>query len=265
MQIIFIVILVAVFIFLLNGIRSKKLPQKTEPLPGSYKAILEEHVTYYKALDAPNKLLFENKMSGFLSSIKIEGINTSLEDMDRVFIAASAIIPIFAFPGCVYPNLNTILLYPEHFNEDFDMKGNEKPVMGMVGSGAMNYNMILSKPALHEGFMNETDKNNTGIHEFVHLLDKMDGDIDGIPAILLKKQYTLPWINLIHENISNIIENKSDINPYGATNKAEFFAVAAEYFFERPDLFKEKHPKLFSLMQEMFQQHPENKKSNATG
>ncbi len=47
----------------------------------------------------------------------------------------------------------------------------------------------------------------------------------------------------------------ADINPYGGTNKQEFFAVASEYFFERPKLFKQKHPELYKLLEEIFQQN----------
>ena len=65
----------------------------------------------------------------------------------------------------------------------------------------MNGQMILSKPALHLGFANETDKKNTAIHEFVHLLDKADGTIDGIPERLLEKQYVLPWMHLMEKKI----------------------------------------------------------------
>ena len=52
--------------------------------------------------------------------------------------------------------------------------------------------------------------------------------------------------------IKNIINDQSDINPYGATNEAEFFAVASEYFFERPALLKEKHPGLYQLLESIF-------------
>jgi len=47
-------------------------------------------------------------------------------------------------------------------------------------------------------------------------------------------------------------ENRSDINVYGATNQAEFFAVVSEYFFERPQLLKEKHPELYGLLEKIF-------------
>jgi Mlc titration factor MtfA (ptsG expression regulator) len=173
-------------------------------------------------------------------------------------VAASAIIPIFAFPGWQYPNLHEVLLYPDTFDEQFDFSKAtpDRQVLGMVGSGAMNHVMILSKPSLHAGFVNKTDKQNTAVHEFVHLIDKTDGTIDGIPELLLDKAYVKPWLRLIHENISNIQRNESDINPYAATNEAEFFAVVAEYFFERPLLLKERHPDLYALLESVFRQEP---------
>jgi len=115
--------------------------------------------------------------------------------------------------------------------------------------------MILSKPALHHGFSNKSDKKNTAIHEFVHLIDKLDGSIDGIPELLLERQYTIPWIELINKKIEEIYDKKSDINPYGGTNRAEFYAVASEYFFERPKLLAKKHPKLYGLLENIFNQN----------
>ncbi len=265
MQIIFTIIFIAILVFLLNGIKQKKKPTQLTALPGNYKILLEQNVAFYRALNDEQKKKFEGRMAAFLSAVTIEGIRTTVDDIDKVFIAASAVIPMFGFTAWQYHNLNTVLLYPEHFNEAFDLDGEERRVMGMVGSGSMNDKMILSKPALQKGFKNETDKNNTAIHEFVHLLDKMDGDTDGIPEVLLEKQYTIPWINQMHKEIDAIIKNRSDINPYGATSKTEFFAVASEYFFERPALFKERHPELYKLMEEIFDQTPAIKAKAAAG
>jgi MtfA peptidase len=126
----------------------------------------------------------------------------------------------------------------------------------MVGSGAMNNVMLLSQHELRQAFLNKTGKTNLAIHEFVHLVDKMDGAVDGIPAFILERKYILPWLELMQKNIQNIMADESDINPYGATNKAEFFAVVAEYFFERPDLLKTKHPELYDLLAKIFRQQP---------
>jgi hypothetical protein len=46
----------------------------------------------------------------------------------------------------------------------------------------------------------------------------------------------------------------SDINPYGLTNEAEFFAVATEYFFERPGVMERKHPELYEMLSRVFNQ-----------
>lgn len=119
--------------------------------------------------------------------------------------------------------------------------------------------MILSKPSLYQGFKDPSGTENAGIHEFVHLLDKEDGDVDGIPGALLERQYTIPWLHLMAENIDAIKAGRSDINIYGAKNKAEFFAVAAEYFFGQPELFRQKHPALYDLMTQIFHQHPIHK------
>jgi Mlc titration factor MtfA (ptsG expression regulator) len=59
---------------------------------------------------------------------------------------------------------------------------------------------------------------------------------------------------MIHQKIEEIYAKKSDINPYGGTNKAEFFAVISEYFFERPKLLKKKHPDLYQMLEEIFDQ-----------
>ena len=222
------------------------------PLPGMYRKLLNENVAFYNRLTNDEKINFGNRVQHFLSTTRITGIKTSVEDIDKVLIGASAIIPIYAFPNWEYINLREVLLYPETFGENFETEGGERVVMGMVGNGPMQQVMILSQHALRQGFSNKTDKANTAIHEFIHLVDKTDGDVDGVPEVLMQHQYVLPWLDLAHKNIKEIMKNRSDINPYGATNQAEFLAVAAEYFFERPDLLKRKHPELNSMLEKMF-------------
>lgn len=217
-----------------------------------WRIVLIEKVAFYNGLSAEDKTWFESDMLHFLSHVRITGIDVKVDETDKILVAASAVIPIFAFKEWRYNNITEVLLYSSSFNEKFETAGADRRILGMVGEGPMNGTMILSKPALHQGFLNETDKNNTAIHEFVHLIDKTDGAIDGIPENLLGKQYVLPWVNLIGKKIEEINKGKSDINPYGATSQTEFFAVASEYFFERPQLLKTKHPELYDLMEHVF-------------
>ena len=114
--------------------------------------------------------------------------------------------------------------------------------------------MVLSQHELRQAFINKTSKENTAIHEFVHLIDKSDGSVDGVPEFFVDRQYVKPWVQLIHQEIRNILSNRSDIDPYGATNEAEFFAVVSEYFFERPQLLEKNHLELYSLLSRAFNQ-----------
>jgi Mlc titration factor MtfA (ptsG expression regulator) len=247
--IIIIVLTVAILFLILF-----KKPSKKVNLPDNYRQLLYNYVSFYRRLNSENKLLFEQKLKDFLSYVRIEGIDTRVEDLDKLLVASSAVIPVFGFEKWKYYNLNNVLLYPDSFNrEEFLAHGYERNTLGMVGSGAMQGMMILSKPALRSGFLNENSPQNTGIHEFVHLLDKEDGDVDGLPEALLNRKYNTQWVELVNQNIDKILSGYSDINYYGATNRAEFFSVASEYFFNSPDLFKQNHPELYDLMVKMYQ------------
>ncbi|MBU4486754.1 MAG: zinc-dependent peptidase, partial [Candidatus Delongbacteria bacterium] len=218
------------------------------------KLILNSKVRFYKKLSVEEKNLFEFKVSEFLANVEITGVGIGVNRSDELLVASSAVIPIFRFPGWQYVNVTEVLLYPNSFNEDFQFFDGKVKAdnIGMVGDGVMNNKMILSKPDLHWGFANEWDGSNVGIHEFVHLIDKADGSVDGIPKLFLEKQYIVPWVELIQKNIEEIYRGRSDINPYGSKDKTEFFAVVSEYFFENPEKFKANHPDLYELMEMIF-------------
>lgn len=237
----------------------KKMRGKTvQVFPTNWEAALESRVLFYKQLSETEKAIFKNRMMRFLAEVSIEGVKTEITDEDRMLLAASAVIPVFGFGDWKYNNLSGILIYPNSFNEElqFDANNDGRVISGMVGNGQFEKQMILSQHALHQAFSNKTDKHNTPVHEFVHLLDKMDGQTDGIPEQLLKQEYILPWINLMHEEMEAINNDESDIRKYGGTKQAEFFAVVSEYFFERPDLFKRKHPAIYKMLVQCFQQDP---------
>ena len=255
MQLFILLIFILTVIYTVHFLQKKKVTV-IAPVPVLLKKILEQQVPFYQQLNKNKQTEFEQRAAHFLTQVKITGIKTVVEDVDRVLIAASAIIPIFNFPGWEYHNIHEVLLYPDSFNHEYEQEGGGRNILGMVGSGAMNHVMILSQFELRQSFTNETGKSNTAIHEFVHLIDKTDGEIDGLPEALLDKKYIMPWLQLMQQEIKDIYDDRSDINPYGATNEAEFFAVVSEYFFERPALLKEKHPELYALLLKIFNPAP---------
>ena len=236
------IVLIILFVFRVSIVRDILL------LPENYKEMLADYVKFYRQLDEEGKERFEKRVEHFLSAVKITGVNAVVEDLDRLLIASGAIIPVFEISDWQYINLHEVLLYPGAFNEDFDQAGSDRPFGGMVGNGAMQHVMIITKWQLRQGFINEQDTHNTAIHEFVHLIDKMDGTLDGVPEIILERKYVAQWKNLMDTTMGQIRMYGSDINMYGATNPTEFFAVISEYFFEQPDLLKANHSDLYEML-----------------
>jgi len=241
-------LIVLIILFVFRVTRTKG----NSHLPENYKDLFNDYVKFYRELDEEGKESFEKRAEDFLSAVKITGVNAVVEDLDRILIAAGAIIPVYTIPDWQYINLHEVLLYPGAFNEDFDQGGSDRPFAGMVGSGAMQHVMIITKWQLRQGFINNNDARNTAIHEFVHLIDKMDGTMDGVPEIILERKYVQQWKNLMESTIWQMKNFGSDIDMYGATTHTEFFAVISEYFFEQPDLLKSNHQELFALLERIY-------------
>lgn len=258
-----IVVIVLAFAIIFYSVELKKRRRKQlidAPINHNWASFLEANVTFYRALDDEKKEVFLRWINLFLSEKRIVAVKTTVTEEDMLLVASSAIIPIFAFPYYTYPNLTEVLIYPDRFSTDYSIEGDGRNVLGMVGTGPMEGKMILAQTALRKGFSNDNDKHNIGIHEFIHLLDKQDGSTDGLPQILMQNKISVPWIELVHQETEKIFKSKSDINPYGATNRAEFLAVIGEYFFESPEILQRKHPELYQELSEIFHQKPQLKK-----
>ncbi|MCU7550063.1 zinc-dependent peptidase [Chitinophagaceae bacterium LB-8] len=239
------ILLIILFVFRPKRIEAVAWPQ-------DYQVILQDYVRFYANLDEEGKKVFEDKFQKFLLAVKITGANAQVEDLDIVLVGAAAVIPVYYIRDWEYINLKEVLLYPGNFNFDFEQQGYDRTVSGMVGSGALQNVLIISKWELRQGFINSMSNNNTAIHEFVHLIDKMDGTLDGVPEILLERKYVPKWQQLLQLTMDRIRRGESDINPYGATSAVECFAVISEYFFENPDLFGYNHPELNEMMKRIF-------------
>jgi hypothetical protein len=242
---------IAITIALIRAYPRKKV-LKVEAFQPAWRAFLAEKVFFYAGLDASARERFERGILDFWAHCAITGVNTEVTDEDRLLVAASAVIPIFSFPEWRYTNLDEVLLYPAMFNERFETAGEERGTLGQVGTGVMSRKMILSKPALHQGFAGRKDRLNTGIHEFVHLIDARDGFTDGLPEVLMDRPYAIPWMKLMKQEMGRINAGRSDIRDYGGVSESEFLPVVSEYFFERPEQLKEKHPELFAALERMF-------------
>ncbi|NOX85161.1 MAG: zinc-dependent peptidase [Chlorobi bacterium] len=243
-------------------LRPKPVNEKilNEPFPRNWRKILQQRVLFYRNLPDERKKDFEERVKRFLAEKSVHGVDTVINDTDKLLVAASAIIPVFNFPYFRYPNVREVLIYPGSFDEKFrtDNQSEQRNILGMVGDGFMNGVVVLSKPDLEAAFDGMRHRKNVGIHEFVHLIDKADGAVDGVPEVLFNHSYTLPWLKEIRREMRKIRDGHSDINPYALTNDAEFLAVVSEYFFDNPEKLKHRHAELYRYLTEIFQQKPDD-------
>lgn len=221
--------------------------------PGEWIEILEKYVPFYSLLNENDKYIFRKKIQLFLSGVRLTGVGMEIDDVTRVLVGAGAAIPVFKVLDWEYTLITDIFVCPDRFNDYFDLKYSESNIMGLVVHN--NSAVYLSKESMLRGF-SKTDGNNTCIHEFMHKIDEGSGDIDGIlPAPFLTKKERSHWLEIIDSEMERLKRGDSLLHSYALTNRAEFIAVAAEFFFERPREMKKRHPKLYGTMEKMFRQN----------
>jgi Mlc titration factor MtfA (ptsG expression regulator) len=161
----------------------------------------------------------------------------------------------------VYPRLKTILVYPHTY------KGGKKGLFGgdngdtaRLGESWTSGVVVLAWDSVKGGARNFEDGHNVTFHEFAHQLDQEDGAADGAPILQERSAYAT-WAHVFNHEYDALVDlvrrgKKDTIDRYGATNPAEFFAVATETFFEKPRQLKEKHPELFEELQYYYKVDP---------
>lgn len=231
-----------------------KPQEPQQPISEEDRLFLTRSVSFYQTLSSEEKLQFERCCLLFLSSTEIIGQQIEVERSDELLVASGAVILTWGFDHWPYVNVDSVFLVPGSFNDKSEFGQHDSNIQGLVGTHHLKGKMIMSKPALHAGFKNDNDKQNVALHEFAHLIDMSDGNIDGFPEELKSSVGALPWMDFIGKKINEINQGKSNIRQYGATNNAEFLSVSTEYFFERPEMMRNKHPELYQALTEFYQQ-----------
>ncbi|MGB3619239.1 MAG: M90 family metallopeptidase [Catalinimonas sp.] len=248
-----------VFVYVRYLTRSTRRRRRAlkQPFPDAWREILEEWVRYYAHLNDERKRRFEKRIRLFLANTRVVSAEVEIDDKLRLLVAASAVIPVFGFDDWEYRNLAEVIVVPnkveaERAGEDLGVG----TVTGQIRPFQRRYYVKLSKTALEAGFRRSSDGHNVGVHEFAHLIDQVDGDVDGLPSSFLSPELLRSWTRLMHHLMDEIKRGKGDLDAYASTGEEEFFAVATEYFFERPNELAEQYPKLYELLTRVFQQNP---------
>jgi hypothetical protein len=172
-----------------------------------------------------------------------------IDDEVKVVIAGAACRLVMRLDLSYLDRLTEIVVYPYVYKHGSDNR------MAVLGEAHNWGTVVLSWPAVVSGLANPCDGHDTAVHEFAHVLDRDAGSFNGTPFLRARADYA-PWAAIMVAHYERLQQGFPDemavMRMYGATNPAEFFAVATESFFETPEAMQEKTPELYAILRKFY-------------
>ena len=221
------------------------------PLNPSYRRILQKSCTYYQHLPSARKPAFERKVQRFIMIKRFVPRQLSHVTMEmKVLISAAAVQLTFGLPNVYLRHFRTILVYPDTYYSTISRKyhkGEVNPAWGII---------VLSWRNFVEGLVNPGDSINLGLHEMAHAL-RLENLIRNAEHGFLDEGLMGQWEIMSLQELSKIRKGQNHFfRDYAGVNEEEFFAIAVENFFERPNEFWSHMPDLYRLLCQILKQDP---------
>lgn len=239
-----------------------------EPFPERWRAVLDRNVTHYAELDDEDRRAIRDFVQIFVAEKTWEGCGgLEITDEMRVTIAAQAGLLVLGRSHGYYRNVQSILVYPSTVvTPDRATSVFERPEVRsssgipILGEAQLRGPVLLVWDAVEQNARHPEQGHDVVYHEFAHKLDMLDGAADGTPPLGSREQ-TERWARVCAAAFEGLRARlakgqKTFLDAYGATNEAEFFAVATEFFFDRPEQMSEREPDLYDVMRDFYRQDP---------
>lgn len=235
------------------------------PFPADWEDILVRNIPLYRHLPNPLKEQLHNDIKIFINEKRFEGLGgLDITDEIRVTIAAEASMLLLNRKNRDYPRLSSVLVYPSAYvAKQTTAIGGGGYIEGKsvrLGESWQYGSVVLAWDYVRQGAINPGDGHNVVFHEFAHQLDQEDGVSDGAPVLAKGSSYAV-WASVMSREYERLRSTaarhkKGVMDSYGATNPAEFFAVATETFFEKPVQLKKKAPDLYEELKDFYKVDP---------
>ncbi len=235
-----------------------------QPFPEPWIKTLRRNVVCYSYLSAAEQAGLRDILRVFVAEKNWEGCGgLEMTDEIKVTVGGQAAIMLLGLEHDYFSSVLSILVYPAAFEvpRRRQVGGLELDEQSdLLGEAWYRGPVILSwKEVLHEGRHPHSGRNLIW-HEFAHQLDMLDRSTDGTPPLRSHEQL-LRWQEVMTAEFNQLKEDAELGRPalldyYGATNEAEFFAVATECFFDLPGELIDEHPNLYSLLADYYGQDP---------
>jgi len=239
------------------------------PLPEDFVVHIERNVPARRRMPAQLRERHDSLVSAFLAEKQFIGCNgLVVTDEIRATIAALACLLVLGRRGH-YDELHSILVYPSAFWVEDEVEDEagvvEKRRRVLSGEAWESSRIILSWEDVLEAAHFPGEGYNVALHEFAHYLDAeglgLAASQQTVAGADSGPRSVSAWTaDLEHEfeSLLDAVDRGEDtfLDPYAAEDPAEFFAVATEDFFDRPDELGEAHPRLYALLREFYALDP---------
>ncbi|MFQ3192803.1 MAG: Mlc titration factor MtfA (ptsG expression regulator) [Paraglaciecola sp.] len=240
---------------------------KNQPFKKEWRKIIQQRIPYFRQMPADLQLQLKQHIQVFLAEKNFIGCNgVNITDEIKITVAAQACLLLLNRKTDFYPKLDTILVYPRAFIKEQQSMHTDGILhtkkMALAGESWGYGKVVLSWQDTLEGAKVPNDGRNVVIHEFAHQLDQENGKANGAP-ILGKGQNYKAWSEVFSIQFEQLrIKAKAGkpslFDYYGATEPAEFFAVASEVFFEQAQRFHDEYPILYQQLKQYYKVDPIN-------
>lgn len=238
------------------------------PFPASWRRILVECVPTYHRLPAAYRPRLHALIQQFIAEKEFWGSkDLAVTEEMKVIVAAQACVLLLGLPRLgMYPQTREVILYPSNFGDERIAIGPDGRTyevdLTWIGRATHRGPILLTWGSVKQSANDSLDGHNVVFHEFAHALDYLNGDANGAPPLEKPKDYA-EWSRVFTDEHNALMAAASRgrrtlLNPYGAQNPAEFFAVATESFFEQGYRLKRNHPALYAQLKRFYQQNPAN-------
>jgi Mlc titration factor MtfA (ptsG expression regulator) len=215
--------------------------------PRDWTALALERLPWLLELEGPERVRALSHLNQIANGVPFVGVD-GLEVTDEmiVVIAGAAARLSRNLPPGAYGHLKRIVVTPEHMETSDD----QDIVFGLASNRG---EVTLSWNAVRHGIKNPLDGHDTALHEFAHILDVGDGIFDGVPPSHIDDHHGFAHALAsgfvrFQEMADKGLARRFVMRDYGATNAAEFFAVATEAFFEKPRQLQQKKPQVYRAL-----------------
>lgn len=254
------------FVNRLLGQANRRTDPLPSPFPQPWHATLEREVPFYEQLpqDAARAQL-RSDVFWFVRQKSWTPFDVEMDDRKKVIIAAHACLLLngrIDLP--VYPRTREVIVRSGIFGPRTQSIAPDGRLFesqeSRIGEAWYRGPIVLSWDAIEPLTRAPHPMHNVIIHEFAHALDHLDGLSDGTPP-LESRGAVADWVEIFTREFERLRRSAdgfqpTHIDPYGATNAPEFFAVVTEAFFCRPAALMREHPELFEQLRGFFRQNP---------